>query len=174
MGRDKALIPVEGRALASRVADALRSGGAHRVVCIGGDRTALVGLGLEFVADEQPGSGPLGGLMTALGRATADGATVLVISACDHPDLDRSTVSTLLSTIAEQEPETVLVQAIDEEGNPALLLALRVEIARPAVAAAFDAGLRSFSALRDRVATVMVEGLDPAALRDVDRPADLT
>ena len=46
MGRDKALVEVDGRALALRVADALRRAGADPVAAVGGDLPALARLGL--------------------------------------------------------------------------------------------------------------------------------
>src|SRR5690606_15766602 len=99
MGRDKALIEVDGIALARRVADALRGGGCGRVVAIGGDGPALAALGLEPVPDGWPGEGPLGGLATALG--TARGAEALVVAPCDLLSPSATVVDALLTTLVE-------------------------------------------------------------------------
>src|SRR6185436_398763 len=82
MGTDKALIDVDGRALALSVADALRSAGATRVLAVGGDLVALRGLGLEAIPDQHAGEGPLGGILTALEATDED---VVVVLACDLP-----------------------------------------------------------------------------------------
>lgn len=76
MGRDKALIPVDGRTLAGRVADALDAAGASPVVAVGGDLAALRAEGLTAVPDAMPGAGPLAGIVTALGPGR-DRATTL-------------------------------------------------------------------------------------------------
>ncbi len=72
-GIDKALVEVGGVAMARRVADALRAGGAEPVVAVGGDRSALGRIGLDGVDDRHPGEGPLGGVCTALAAAERAG-----------------------------------------------------------------------------------------------------
>ena len=67
MGRDKALIALEGRALAVRVAEAVAAAGASGVVAVGGDLERLRAAGLAAVPDRDgPGAGPLAGILTAL------------------------------------------------------------------------------------------------------------
>ena len=68
MGRDKALVPVGSppTPMAVRVAAALRDGGCTDVTCVGGDADGLTALGLTVVADDHPGLGPLGGVLTGL------------------------------------------------------------------------------------------------------------
>ena len=85
MGTDKALLEVDGRALAVIVADALRTSGADRVVAVGGDLDGLSALGLDAVPDLHAGEGPLGGILTALDATTED---VVVVLACDLPGAD--------------------------------------------------------------------------------------
>src|SRR5688500_7809469 len=82
MGRDKALLPVGGRALVTIAADALRDAGASEVLVIGGDAVALQDLGLTLVVDRWPGEGPLAGLATALAAAHDE---VVAVLACDLP-----------------------------------------------------------------------------------------
>ena len=69
MGRDKALLLVEGVPMAQRVAEALRAAGATEVLAIGGDAPALTALGLHLRPDDRPGDGPLPATITALGAA---------------------------------------------------------------------------------------------------------
>src|SRR5262245_1565825 len=80
MGRDKALVEVDGRPMAGRVAAALREAGAAEVQAIGGDAAGLGELGLDVVPDRFPGEGPLGGIVTALSAASQP---VTVVVACD-------------------------------------------------------------------------------------------
>jgi molybdopterin-guanine dinucleotide biosynthesis protein A len=101
MGRDKALIPIDGRPMALRVATALMEAGAAEVVAVGGDAGRLSALGLDVVRDaavvpdpggtdvgsrpwldEAPmaGGGPLVGIVTALAALTDE---VVMVAACD-------------------------------------------------------------------------------------------
>jgi len=173
MGADKALLLVDGTALARRVADGLSAGGADPVVAIGGDLAALVALGLTAVPDLHPGEGPLGGILTALAYATERGATTLLVAACDHPDLDGATVGTLLAGLAGAPDDVVVAHARDAQGTIPLLLALRVGPALTAATARFAAGRRSVRALLEAVPAVVVANLDGPPLADADRPTDL-
>ena len=66
MGRDKALLPFRGGALAQSVARAV-SATAGSVTLVG-DPERYGGLGYAVIADIYPGEGPLGGILTALGN----------------------------------------------------------------------------------------------------------
>ncbi len=71
MGADKALVEVDGVAMAARVASALAAGGCDPVVCQGGDPTLLAALGMTVLADTHPGGGPVAGILDALSAAVA-------------------------------------------------------------------------------------------------------
>ena len=173
MGTDKAVLAIDGRALARRVADALAAGGVDSVVAIGGDRAALGAAGLEVVDDEHPGAGPLAAIATALGYASQAGFGRLVVCACDHPDLDGGTVRALLSALDDPPAGTAIAHPLDRSGAVPLLLAFAVGAAAPVAADAVARGDRSVRALLGAVATVAVEGLAASALADVDRPEEL-
>src|SRR5271170_8361327 len=82
MGRDKALLELNGVVLIVRAADLVESvTGACAVV---GDSVRLEGLSLRVIADDFPGAGPLGGIATAL-RTSNAGWNLIV--ACDLPYL---------------------------------------------------------------------------------------
>jgi molybdopterin-guanine dinucleotide biosynthesis protein A len=98
METDKAMIEVDGIAMARRVADALAGAGCSPVMAIGGNRAALNHIGLDLVADEFPGEGPLGGILTAL----AVGAPVAV-AACDLPELASPTVAALVAALGDHD-----------------------------------------------------------------------
>jgi len=91
MGRDKALLEVDGRALIERVLDALRPVvGAVFLAC--GSTPRYEHLGLPCVLDASPDRGPLGGLLAALEALETD---VLVALGCDMPDLDSAVLEEL-------------------------------------------------------------------------------
>jgi molybdopterin-guanine dinucleotide biosynthesis protein A len=167
MGRDKALVEVDGVALARRVADALRAGGCSRVLAIGGDAVALAALGLEPVPDRWPGEGPLGGLATAL--ATVADGDVLVLAPCDllHPAAD--VVTDLVDALAGVDAVAVRigerVQWLPSAWRASAPLADRL-------AGLVDAGARRLDAVA-AVVTATTVALDPSAGADADTPTDL-
>lgn len=91
MGRDKALIEIDGVPMAHLVAGVLVAAGCRPVMAIGAPHLAA---GLVVVADEHPGDGPLGGILTALHAAAPQPVLVL---ACDLPWIDAATVDALLA-----------------------------------------------------------------------------
>ena len=68
MGRDKALVAVDGVAMAERVARALEAAGCADVRFVGGDAPALAALGRPVLPDAYPGAGPLGAVITRPAR----------------------------------------------------------------------------------------------------------
>jgi molybdopterin-guanine dinucleotide biosynthesis protein A len=109
MGEPKALIELDGAPLAARAAAALQRGGAQRVVLVGASDDVAAGVGLPVVADDRPGEGPLAGVATALAwasRCARDAgveaeAAVLVVAACDQPDLSDVLIAGLIAAVAE-------------------------------------------------------------------------
>ncbi len=172
MGRDKALIERDGRALAVRVADALRRAGCEEVWAIGGDGDALAALGLIVVADRHPGEGPLGGLATAL-AAAAPGAT-LVLAPCDVLDPDPAAIRPVVVALASAPSEVDVAVPRVAGRDEWIHAAWRV---RPAVTVAVEglvaSGRRRLDAVAEVALAQAVAGIDPAALADADRPEDL-
>ncbi|HXH59691.1 molybdenum cofactor guanylyltransferase [Iamia sp.] len=175
MGRDKALIEVDGQALAARVAAALRAGGCGEVLAVGGDHAALAGLGLLPVADRWPSEGPLGGLATALAAAlTTDPGSVLVIAPCDLVRPSSTSTVALLDALAAAEPAVDgAVPLVD--GRPQWIhSAWRAEPGLAAsVAGLVERGARRLSTVGEVTTVVAVGGVGPSALLDADVPADL-
>jgi molybdopterin-guanine dinucleotide biosynthesis protein A len=169
MGADKALIELDGAAMARRVGDALLAAGATRVVAVGGDADALRALGLEVVPDLHPGEGPLGGILTALDALGADVGLVAVL-ACDLVDPDPAAVRAVVRHAAEHDVD-VAAPAVD--GRRHLHHAVWRSAVLPRITAAFAAGER---APRRAVAALRVgevPGIDPARVADADDPAAL-
>jgi molybdenum cofactor guanylyltransferase len=167
MGLDKALLVVDGFPLAVRVATAMWDAGAEQVVAVGGDEAALRGVGLSYVADRWVGAGPLGGLASVLAWTSA---SVLVVSACDHPTLSAASIHALVTSL-EWTGTDVTVAVASGRRHPTLA-AWRVATCAPVVDAAFGAGVRSLHGVLDRLAVVEVS-VGEAAVADLDRPEDL-
>jgi molybdopterin-guanine dinucleotide biosynthesis protein A len=161
MGTDKALLEVDGRAMAVRVADALRAAGATRVVAVGGDADALAALGLDVVADAHPGEGPLGGILTALSALDEE---VVVVLACDLPQPDPAAVRRVLDALGDAD-----VAAPPGE----LLHAAYHRRAQAHLADAFAAGERAPHRAVHGLHVVAVDDLPARALADADHPEDL-
>jgi molybdopterin-guanine dinucleotide biosynthesis protein A len=175
MGTDKALVPVDGAALAQRVAGALRAGGCDRVLAIGGDGPALAALGLVPVPDRWPGEGPLGGLATAL-AAVGEGDR-LVLAPCDLLHPTPATVVRLLAGLddagadADDRVDAVAVRV--GERVQWLPSAFRVTATlADRTAGLVDGGARRLDAVA-AVVTATTVALDPEAVADADTPADL-
>jgi molybdenum cofactor guanylyltransferase len=166
MGRDKALVGVDGRALAVRVADALRAAGAEPVLAVGGDLGALAALGLAGVPDQEPGAGPLTGILTALAQGAAP---VTFVAACDLVAPSAEAVTATISALGEADVAVPLVDGRRQWMHAAW----RAGAAAP-LAAAFAAGERAVhaavAAAGLRVADV---SLPASAVADADTPADL-
>ena len=165
MGADKALVEVDGKAMAARVARALADGGCDPVVCQGGDAEALAALGLVVVADSNPGGGPVTGILDALSATTAD----IVVSACDLPWLDSATVRALLEGASTRFDADAVVAS--EAGRPQLLGLWRAS-ARERLAELVAGGVRSYRGVLERLDTAAVE-VPAAVVANVNSPADL-
>ncbi len=175
MGTDKALLEIDGVALAQRVHAALVTARCAPVWAIGGDAARLRLLGLHVVADRFPGEGPLGALVTAL-AALGSEADVVVVLACDLPDADPRAISALCAPFTA--PGGDLVDVVLPRSNMRRHMhhaAWRVT-SLPLLVAAFDAGERAPRRALGllRVHELAVGGaFDPAWLVDVDEPGDL-
>ena len=146
MGRDKALLPVDGTPMAQRVAGSMRAGGCESVVAIGGDADALAAAGLLTITDRWPGEGPLGGVITALEHFL--NADVVVVAACDLPQLSAETVAALIHKLNAAPDETDVAMAITDRRQP-LCAAWRPRAAERLSAVFASGGRRLLDALED-------------------------
>lgn len=189
MGRDKALIHVDGRALAVRVAAALREAGASDVVAVGGDLGALRAAGLAAVPDTQPGEGPLAGIVTALGYPCPSDPPgprdspgpsgtpnarddVVLIAGCDLVDPSPPAMVATVRALAAGRAGDVAVAVVD--GRRQWVHAAWRRHARAPLAAAFAAGERAVHAAVAAAGLRVVEvAVDAGAVADADEPSDL-
>ena len=164
MGRDKALIEIDGVPMAERVARVLEAAGCDPVIFIGGD-PALAELGRRQVPDRYPGDGPVGGVVTAL-YALPDAHAVLV-TACDLPDLTVDAVAAVMGT----EPERTEIRVANAARmEPAL--ACWPTFRRSQIENDLRSGRRALHSVSEACGGVHVDG-DIATVRNVNRPDDL-
>ena len=148
MGRDKAAIEVDGRAMADRVADALRAAGAAEVITVGGARGAI--------ADDVAGEGPLAGIVTAVRWA---GGRTVVVAPCDLVAPDPAALAALAAAVGDGA--AVAVPAADRP--------LPIAIADgAALTRAFDGGERAVHRAVAGVERVAVVPIGEAAVADAD------
>jgi molybdopterin-guanine dinucleotide biosynthesis protein A len=95
MGRDKALLAIEGTVLVARTATLVRTVTGN--VTLIGAPERYTQLGFPSVADLIPDSGPIGGLYTALHTTRADWNLLV---ACDMPRLTEAILRELLAAAA--------------------------------------------------------------------------
>lgn len=158
MGRDKALLPLEGEPLALRVAAVLRAAGCAPVALVG-RQTALWELGLPVVAEPETGDRhPLLGLAAAL--ASLPGGLCLVCP-CDLVGLRPEHVRALL---ARGGP---CVARTGGRIHPLLAVLDAAEAPRAAALASSGAGAHALTGGLEPV------DLPPEALHDANRPEDL-
>jgi molybdopterin-guanine dinucleotide biosynthesis protein A len=177
MGRDKAFIEVDGRPLVAVAVAAARSGGASRVVVVGGDAARIrqleLDLGLDLIvdliADDHPGEGPLGGLITGL-RASRD--PIVMVLACDMPAIDGESVARIVGTIDDHATAMVAAPLVGDRLQ-ILTAAYRLNVL-PVLDQAFAAGERAPRRALEAVEVIEVLGIDPVRLDDVDQPQDLS
>jgi molybdopterin-guanine dinucleotide biosynthesis protein A len=164
MGRDKALVPVDGVPMAQRVAAVLAGAGCAPVVAVGGDGLALQALGLIVVGDLYPGEGPLGGLITAL---SATDAEVVMVVSCDVPRLRTKTVEQVVAALAE---DALVAVAYTDRVQP--LCAAWRRSALPSLEERFEGGQRMVRALLADLGAVEVL-VDAEDLLNVNTMRDL-
>jgi molybdenum cofactor guanylyltransferase len=171
MGRDKALIPVDGKPMVVRVAEALWVAGARDVVAIGREPQALAAHRLATVPDGRAGAGPAAGIAAALNWA--DGDELVMVVGCDLVAPSPAAITVTLAALARNPAASVAVPVSD--GRTQWHHAAWRPSARPALERALETGARSVGGVvaAAGLAVVGVDGIDPAALADADVPGDL-
>lgn len=168
MGRDKAVIEVDGEPLAERLGTLL-AGATALAVEVGPGRS-----GLPCVTEDPPGAGPLAAVVAGwreLGRRSGETRAVLVLAA-DLPDASPA----LLALLAAQPGDTSAVPV--RRGQPQPLCARWSVTDLERAAAQLAAGERSLRHALGPDAVLLTEeawgpAVPGAALDDVDTPADL-
>ncbi len=165
MGRDKANIRLDGTTLLERAAAALTAAGVRPVVVVGGDTGADRPSGLTLVADQWPGEGPLGGLITALDHLSTD---LVVVLPCDLLSPSPTEIGRVIEAIGTAD---VAVPILD--GRAQWLHAVWRREAMPTLRRAFEQGVRAPRLAVDDLRVQPVETLDRESHLDADEPNDL-
>jgi molybdopterin-guanine dinucleotide biosynthesis protein A len=169
MGRDKALLVVDGQPMAVRAADALAAAGAAEVFTVGGDLDGLAALGLDARAEPRPGEGPLAGLLAALDAARE---AVVMVLACDLVSPAPTAIATVVDGLLAAPPEVAAAAPVSGDRVQVLHAAYRPAVCGP-LRAAFDGGERAVHRALATVRWLAVDGIPAAALADADVPDDL-
>lgn len=161
MGRSKSLLVVDGTSFLDRVHDTMSRVFTEVIVC-GGSDVPSDGV---LIADDRPGEGPLGGLMSALRVARGRPAFVTTV---DMPVVTPATIR----TIVEPEAKGNEVRIAHVEGEDQPLFAVYGPAAESVARTVFDAGHRSMRAVLDEVDDVVRIEVDPSTLFNVNTEAD--
>ena len=161
MGRDKAVLEIEGRTMLERAIACLERI-APAVVLACGPEDRYQGLGMERVLDPRPGLGPIGGLAASLRRlqreGTDPGRSILYALACDMPLARPEIFRALSERLAVSGADAVLVRT-DEGIEP--LLAVYRGSALPAVERAVARGERRMVSFHGEIEVAL---LDPVTV----------
>jgi molybdopterin-guanine dinucleotide biosynthesis protein A len=112
MGRDKALLAMDGARMVERIAARVRAPAGNLMLL--GSPEKYGHLGFPVIADEIENCGPLGGLYTALRRGIADWNLLV---ACDMPHVTETLLSPMLEAAKAPDPDC-LVPKIDGKIDP--------------------------------------------------------
>ena len=165
MGRDKALIAIDGVPMVERAVATVRAAGADEVRVTGGDRHRLSALGLIVDPDPEPFAGPLAALIWSLERARHE--TVFVL-ACDVPGVSAEAVRAVVAARGDAAA-AVPVHADRRQW----LHGAWHRRCLPTLRSAYEAGERAIHRAVALLDVLTVEGLPAAALADADHPGDL-
>jgi molybdopterin-guanine dinucleotide biosynthesis protein A len=171
MGRDKALITLDGEPLAAR-AVRLLSGVCDDVVVASGDGHRLDSLGLAQVADTVPGTGPLAGIVAGLQAARHPLVAVIAV------DMPGASPGVLELLAALWGGEAAVVPCAEGRWEP--LHAVYARRAAPALRSFLEDGRRSVKEALSEAGVRLVERdrwevADPsgAFARNLNTPEDL-
>lgn len=140
MGKDKALLPIDGRPMIRSLAQSLIPLSKDVIVSVSdGERheelKPALPAGVRVVYDERPGQGPLMGIYAGLKASETD---VNLVVACDTPEIDPGFITEMRSYAGDHD----VVAAVDNEGRPNALLAMYRRSVIPLVKRQLDEGLR--------------------------------
>jgi CTP:molybdopterin cytidylyltransferase MocA len=168
-GQPKALVELNGRTLAQRGAELLRSGGADPILIVTG--AAPVHLPGTQAVDNPDWRTGMGSSFRAALRALTDRQDVsaVVVALADQPLIGPEAVARLIA--AYRAGASVAVAAYDGQPRNPVLLA-REHWPEVIVAATGDTGARAFLRARADLVT-LVECGDTGRPDDIDTPADL-
>jgi len=157
MGREKALLEIGGETLIERMAQLVESvAGGARVV---GASAKIRALGLQSIADDWPGAGPLGAIATALRVSSAPWSLVV---ACDLPYLTKAWLEHLADRALGSDADAVC--AMNTRGAEPLA-AMYHQRAEAAIRSSLTQGTRKVT---DALEKLRIEVIEPAEWKAFD------
>jgi len=171
MGCDKALLELDGIPMLVRTIRLAEPHVASAVVVGPPERYAL--LGLEIIPDGWPGTGPLGGIVTALHASSAEWNLIL---GCDLPHLTKEWIKWLIAWARESSTQAVVPES--PRGLEPLAAMYRKDC-EPAFRGAVSRGVRRISAalqeiVFEKVTARQWRGIEPAdnLFQNANTPGD--
>jgi molybdopterin-guanine dinucleotide biosynthesis protein A len=158
MGRDKALLELAAVPMIVRASRLVESVVGTAVVI--GRAEPYQSLGLQIIADDWPGAGPLGGIATALRASSA--AWSLVV-ACDLPYLTKDWLDYVVRRAISSAADAVLPMNV-RGAEP--LCAMYHKRCEDAIRGALERGIRKTT---DGLASLRIEPVEPADWKAFDR-----
>lgn len=170
MGRDKALLVLDGMTLLERAARTLAAV-TPRVLLATGAEPRYAELGLDHVLDGEPGAGPLAGLAAALARIEHARIAFVCVLACDMPRVPVAVFPALLSRARAENVEACLVRT---RGGLEPLCGVYHARCLPAVRAALARGERRMDSFHGdiRLVTRSEEELELDCTRNLNTPEE--
>lgn len=165
MGRDKALLPFRGGALAQAVARAVEQA-AQSAVLVGNPQLAEA-FGYPAIPDLYPGEGPLGGILTALAHTRASWN---LVAACDMPELTGAFLASLFDAAQSADADVLLPQG--PSGRPEPLCAVYHARGRRVLEAAFQGGERKVMRALDGLRRTILPVAEILHFQNVNTPED--
>jgi molybdopterin-guanine dinucleotide biosynthesis protein A len=149
MGRDKSMLPVNGRPLHAHIVEQLRPD-FDEVVISGDDAGRFSGTDARVIPDITPGQGPLMGILSAL-EATAHDLNF--VTACDIPEMNPMFIRRMFRAVEGYDG----VIPVSGESSLEPLFGIYHKSMIPAVRAALQSGRRK---IRDALESVRINYID--------------
>jgi len=170
MGRDKALLPIDGRPMIRSLIQRLIPLSRDIIVSLSdGDRheelKQALPAGVRVVYDERPGQGPLMGIYAGLKASETD---VNLVIACDIPEVDPGFVTEMRSYTADHD----VVASVDSEGRTNALLAMYRRSVIPLIKKQLDEGRKKVLLFYPRCRVKYVPMRDGAWYRNINTMDD--
>lgn len=157
MGQAKALLPLSGVPLVTRVAKLAESVADMPILV--GEPERFAGLGFRVIADERANVGPLGAILTAL-RASRREWNLIV--GCDLPFLTPEWLEFLVARAADSSADAVI--PVSERGYEPLCAMYRKRAAE-SIGAAVNRGVRKIT---DGLANLTLARIEPGEWKAFD------
>jgi molybdenum cofactor guanylyltransferase len=158
MGRDKAMLEIDGVTMIDRAIDLIRGVGIEPVV-VGRTGKTDRSLRASVIDDDWPGAGPLGGIATALRDSQAPWNLLI---ACDMPYLTAEWLEFLMGRANGSTADAIMPM---NERGPEPLCAVYAKHGESAIRAGLDEGLRKVT---DGLARLRVTYLESSEWKAFD------